>query len=77
MSMFMSRDQLRELSGKHRRSCVIRWLRENGYRYDEAADGWPRVLVAAVEARLMPSARQRKPTEPDFSAYGPSPKKAA
>jgi hypothetical protein len=74
---FLSRDELRELTGRHHRSKVIEWLQQNGYRFDEAADGWPRVLTAAVEARLMPTARQRKPTQPDFSVYGATPKKVA
>lgn len=77
MSLFLSRDEMRELSGRHQRGKVADWLRSNGYRFDLAADGWPKVLRAAVEARLMPAARQRKPTEPDFSAYAASPKKAA
>ncbi len=77
MSLFLSRDELREHSGRHQRAKVIDWLRENGYRFDIAADGWPRVLQAAVEARLMPHSRKRKiGAQPDFSAYGP-PKKAA
>lgn len=75
--MFLTRDELRELTGRHQRGKVAAWLRENGYRFELAADGWPRVLSAAVEARLMPAARQRKPTEPDFSVYAASPKKAA
>ena len=77
MSLFLSRDDLRELSGRHQRRKVTEWLRENGYRFDVAADGWPKVLAAAVEARLMPSARKRKPTEPDFSVYAAPSKKAA
>lgn len=74
---FMTRDELAELTGRKQRAKVAEWLRENGYKFDLAADGWPRVLAAAVEARLMPSARHRKPTEPDFSVYAPASKKAA
>ena len=78
MSLFLSRDELCELTGCKRRDKVASWLREAGYRHEIAADGWPRVLRAAVEARLMPAGGRRQPSksEPDFSAYGP-PKKAA
>lgn len=77
MSLFLSRDELMDLTGRKIRSKVIAWLTENGYKYDVAADGWPKVLHAAVEARLMPSASKRKTkVQPDFTAYE-SPKKAA
>lgn len=75
---FLDREELRTLSGRHQRAKVIAWLQGNGYRYELAADGWPRVLRAAVEQRLMAEPGKRKVTkiEPDFSVYG-SPKKAA
>lgn len=78
MSIFLPRDELKELTGCKRRAGAIAWLTHNGYKFDIAADGWPRVLRAAVEARLMPSTGKRRMAgqEPDFSAYDPS-KKAA
>lgn len=78
MSAFLSRDELMDLSGAKQRGKVTAWLAANGYRFDVAADGWPKVLWAAVEARLMPQDKRRRisKSEPDFSAYG-SPKKAA
>ena len=78
MTFCLSRDEVIELTGRKRRAGAIAWLTQNGYRFDVAADGWPRVLRAAVEARLMPSAGKRRMAgqEPDFSAYG-TPKKAA
>jgi hypothetical protein len=78
VSAFLSRDDLMELTECRQRGKVIAWLGTNGYRFDVAADGWPKVLWAAVEARLMPQDKRRRigKSEPDFSAYG-SPKKAA
>lgn len=75
---FLDRDELRTLTGRHQRAKVIAWLQGNGYRYELAADGWPRVLRAAVEQRLMaePGRRRVSKVEPDFTAYG-TPKKAA
>ena len=78
MSMFLNRDELLELSGCHHRRKVADWLTAAGYRFEIGADGWPRVLRAAVEAKLLPTAAKRTmmKTEPDFTAYGTS-KKAA
>lgn len=76
--MFLTRDELMDLTERQQRGKVIDWLQINGYRYEIAADGWPKVLRAAVEAKLMPTAGKRtmKKPEPDFSVYG-TPKKAA
>jgi hypothetical protein len=75
---FLDRVELHGLSGRKQRSKVIEWLQGNGYRFDTAADGWPRVLRAAVEQRLMaePGKRRLAKAQPDFTAYG-SPQKAA
>lgn len=78
MGLCLSRDELAEISGRKQRGKIAEWLTANGYRFDVAADGWPRVLRAAVDAKLMPTsgkrAMQRK--EPDFSAYGTATKAA-
>jgi len=46
---------------------MIRWLRENGFVFTVAADGYPRLLVEHVRTRLT-GERVRKRTEPDLSA---------
>lgn len=78
MSLFLTRDELIEFSECHQRGKMIAWLTQAGYKFEIAADGWPKVLRAAVESRLLPTGAKRtlKKTEPDFSAYG-SPQKAA
>lgn len=78
MSLFLTRDELVEFSGCQRPGKVAEWLTGAGYRFEVAADGWPKVLRAAVESRLLPSSGRRtlKKTEPDLAAYGAS-KKAA
>jgi hypothetical protein len=50
--MFLSDADLKDLTGYQRPAPIKRWLAKNGYRYEVAANGWPRVLKAAVEARL-------------------------
>lgn len=69
--LFLNRDELRELTGRRQRLKMIAWLTTSGYRFEVAADGWPRVLRAALEARLLPQDRRRvaPKSEPDFSAY--------
>ncbi len=78
MSLFLTRDELQEFSECHHRSKVIAWLTQAGYKFEIAADGWPKVLRAAVEARLLPAGTRRtlKKTEPDFSVYGQTEKAA-
>lgn len=78
MSLFLSRDELIEFSECHHRGKIIAWLTSAGYKFEIAADGWPKVLRAAVEARLLPAGTRRtlKKTEPDFSVYGQTEKAA-
>lgn len=78
MTLFLTRDELMDLTERKRRAKVAEWLTENGYRFDVAADGWPKVLRSALESRLSPSRGKRTAArnEPDFTAYA-SPKKAA
>lgn len=50
--MFLSEDELKELSGYSRPTAIKRWLDDRGYRYEIARDGWPKVLRDMVYARL-------------------------
>ena len=52
MSLFLTREELEELTGRKRASAQIRWLREHGYPVEESAAGRPVVLRAEVERRL-------------------------
>jgi hypothetical protein len=57
--MFLTDQELKDLTGYERPKAVRKWLDENGYRYDVAQTGWPRVLRDAVCARLgQPSKRE-------------------
>lgn len=71
-STFLARNELVDLSGCQQRARVCAWLVNNSYQFSVAADGWPRVLRAAMEARLMPGSQRRtmRKSEPDFTAYG-------
>ena len=51
--MFLTRDEIRELSGYRQKSAIARWLMENRYPFELDKDGWPKVPRAAVEARFQ------------------------
>lgn len=51
--MFLTRDELRELSGYKRRSDIIRFLTERRYAFELDKDDWPKVPRAVVEKRFQ------------------------
>ena len=63
-TMFLTRDEIAELTGYQRPSCMIRQLREYGVRFFVAADGYPRVTRSEIECRQPTRPR----TEPNFDA---------
>jgi len=71
--MFLTRNEIKELTGYSYQSAQIRWLREEGFMFRIAADGHPRVLEAEVifhmshSADLVKKARKQKP---NFEALG-------
>lgn len=70
MSLFLSHDELRELTGKRYAPAQKRVLKGQGIRFTEDGMGRPIVLRAAVERRLMGGAATPEPeASPDFSAF--------
>jgi hypothetical protein len=67
--MFMTPEQLQQLSGYAKPALQRRWLAANGYRFDVRADGRPAVLVTQVESRQT-SRAVRSSDEPNFAALG-------
>jgi hypothetical protein len=63
--LWLTDNELHELTGYVRASCQARWLHENGIRCFVNALGKVRVPRDAVTG--LPVSRQSKPTEPDFS----------
>jgi len=51
--VFLTRDELRELSGYKQKSAIARWLAENRYPFELDKDDWPKVPRIAVEARFQ------------------------
>lgn len=63
--MFLSRNQLTEMTGYRNHSAQIRWLVDNGYSFDVRSDGRPNVLLDQVRERQCNS-MERAPG-PDLS----------
>jgi hypothetical protein len=61
--MLLTRRELYELTGYERPSAQIRWLRQYGIRFFEAADGYPRVLRTDLENK-----EKQRTTSPNLSA---------
>lgn len=61
--IFLSQADLYAMTGLRRPSAIRRWLKAEGIRYIDGADGWPRVLQSAVVDRLggVSAAEPREP----------------
>jgi hypothetical protein len=66
----LSKPELRDLSGRMRRDCIVRWLREGGWVFEVDANGWPIVSASYAEARLGGGQKATSAAEPDFAALG-------
>ncbi len=69
--MILSRAEVVELTGRKTRAGQIAVLARNGVRFLIAADGWPRVLEAAVIQAAGPGVvalPKRHEREPNFDA---------
>ena len=67
--MFLTKKQLKELTGYARPQSLMRWLASNEYPFEIGADGYPRVLISLVEKRLgshIPE--QKRKNTPNFAA---------
>jgi hypothetical protein len=68
--MFLTADELRELTGYRRPSKQIEWLRERHWRFELNAAGHPRVARAYLERRMVAreGAGAVESASPDFGA---------
>lgn len=67
--MFLTTDELTELTGYKRPTSMIRWLKENQFGFTVAADGYPRVLSEHVQIRLTHKPIARRAV-PNFAVLG-------
>lgn len=57
--MFLTPDQLVELTDRKRPKDQIAWLGQHGFRFELSAAGRPKVLLAEVERRMLGNVRTR------------------
>jgi hypothetical protein len=62
--MFLTIEEITELTGYRRFTAQCRWLAARGYRFETNAHGRPIVLVSSVERRLQPGSRVSQ--QPNF-----------
>lgn len=65
--MFLSPQEIEQLTGKKRPSAQVRWLRDRGYKIEVNGLGRPVVMVAEVNRRLLGGSAARK-QEPNWDA---------
>jgi hypothetical protein len=69
--MFLSENDLRQLTGVKRPTAQVRWLRKNGYRHTVNEIGFPVVMIAEVSRKLVGGSKTSQ--EPNWAALdGPS-----
>lgn len=69
MTMFLSQDELRELTDLKVPKAQMRWLHRYAYPFEVAASGKPKVLREYVMKKLMAISLSAIPTnEPNFDA---------
>ncbi len=64
MSTFLSRAEVAELTGCHRKAGQERVLKANRIPYSLNAQGWPMVARAAIEGRAERAPQRRTWTPP-------------
>jgi len=70
MSLFLTSDELHELTGYKKPGKQLAWLRGQGFIFRVAADGYPRVDRSHYLKLMggMDGASQHAKTHPDFSS---------
>lgn len=69
--MFLTKEEIINLTECKQRQKQIKWLSQHGYKYAVSAVGNPIVLKSHLEERLNGNTYQNKRSqEPDFSSFG-------
>lgn len=67
--MFLTKNELRDLTSYKFREKQIQWLRDRGYKHEISANGQPKVLKSYIESILgLNNQKYDKSSSPDFSA---------
>lgn len=62
--LFLTRDELEELTGYRRPHEQVRWLTKRRWRFEQNAAGAPRVARAYLERRMVGEERSEAPGPP-------------
>lgn len=63
MSLFLSPDELRDLTGYRVRKLQAKWLADRGWRHEVDRLGFPKVLRAEMERRMLGGSKPKKERE--------------
>ncbi len=66
--MFLSTDELQELTGYKRPADQRRWLIDHGWGFEVRADGKNTVLIEEARNRMLTRKSTNRSTEPDLEA---------
>ena len=66
--MFLTKEDLNELTDFKTAHAQCRWLTEHGYPFDKSASGKPKVLKTYIEQRLNTQAITNQYEQPNFDA---------
>ncbi len=66
--MFLTANELRELTGRVRPKAQVAWLRRYRWRLALDADGRPKVARAYYERRMVLEEAPKSAARPDFAA---------
>lgn len=67
--MFLTAQELKDLTGRIYAKSQIKWLNERGYPFELDARGRPKVLKNFVELKMgIPARKIKKSSEPNFDA---------
>lgn len=65
--MFLTKEEVSQLTGSKIRERQMQWLSSNGYKYEVGLDGTPKILRAYVESRLGFEEKITHTRKPNFS----------
>lgn len=67
MSIFVTPEQLAEITDLVQHAAQIRWLTARGWKFEVSSTGRPRVLVAEMERHML-GAKQKQPRRLNLAA---------
>jgi hypothetical protein len=79
--MFLTRNEIQQLTGYKTPAAQTRWLQDNGFLFKIGADGYPRIMISEVEYHMNHSSNNKNTTisrqEPNYQVlYGKAEKQA-